>query len=53
MNTEKGKKRDSGLYLLPLLMAAPVLAAAALAAVRFGPKILKLLNILIKVVVRA
>ncbi len=53
MNTEKRKKPGAGLYLLPFLLAAPVLAAAALAIVRFGPKILKLLNILIKVVVRA
>ena len=53
MNTEKERKPGKGLYFLPLLMAVPVLAAAALAMVRFGPKILKLLNILIKVVVRA
>ena len=49
----KKKGKGTGLFFLPLLMAAPVLAGTALAVIRFSPKILKLLNILIKVVVRA
>ena len=53
MSTEKGKKPGTGLYFLPLALAAPILGAAALGIIRFGPKIVKLLNILIKVVVRA
>ena len=39
--------------MLPIIMAAPILAAAALAIIRFGPRIQKLLNILMKLVVKA
>ena len=49
----KKKKTGAGLYLLPLAAALPVIAAAALMIYRFGPKIHKLLSILIKLVVRA
>ena len=52
MSTEK-KKTGSGLYFLPLLIASPFILGLILAAVRFGPKIRKLLNILIKLVVKA
>ena len=53
MSTKSGKKPGARLYLLPLAAALPVIAAAALVIARFGPKIHKLLSILIKVVVRA
>lgn len=38
--------------LLPILTAAPLIAAFAYLMVRFGPTIRKLLNILIKMAVR-
>lgn len=53
MSTKNGKKTGAGLYLLPLAAALPVIAAAALIIYRFGPKIHKILSILIKLVVRA
>ena len=53
VSTEKKKKPGAGLYLLPLAAALPVIAAAALVIHRFGPRIHKLLSILIKLVVRA
>ncbi len=53
MSIKTGKKSGRGLYFLPLLLAAPMLAAAALAVFRYGPRIQKLLNILIKMVVKA
>ena len=53
MSTENEKKTGAGLWFLPLLAAAPVLALAAAGILRFGPKIHKLLNILIKLVVKA
>ena len=53
MSTKTGKKPSRGLYFLPLLLAAPMLAAGALAILRYGPRIGKLLNILIKMVVKA
>ncbi len=53
MSTEKNRKPGTGVYFLPLLVAAPILAAATLGIWRFGPKLLKLLNILIKMVVKA
>ncbi len=50
MSTEKkaGGKRK---WLLPLLMALPFLAAIAFAAYRFGPVLLRAVNVLIKAVV--
>ncbi len=53
MSTKTGKKPGRGLYFLPLLLAAPMLAAGALAVLRYGPRVQKLLNILIKMVVKA
>ena len=53
MSIKTGNKPGRGLYFLPLLLAAPMLAAAALAVLRYGPRIQKLLNLLIKLVVRA
>ena len=53
VSIKTGKKPGRGLYFLPLLLAAPMLAAAALAVLHYGPRIQKLLNILIKMVVKA
>ena len=50
MSTEK-KTGGKGRWLLPLLLALPFLAAIAFAAVRFGPALLKAVNVLIKAVV--
>ena len=49
MNTEKipGK----GKWAMPLVMALPFLAAIAFAALRFGPKIMQLLNAAVKAAV--
>ena len=53
VSTKTGKKPGRGLYFLPLLLAAPMLAAGVLAVLRYGPRVQKLLNILIKMVVKA
>ena len=53
MSTENKKKSRIGLWFLPIVTAALILAAAAFGVIRFGPKIHKLLNILIKLVVKA
>ena len=53
MSTEKHIARKTGVLLLPVLTAAPIIAALAFAIIRFGPTIRKLLNILIKMVVTA
>ena len=52
VSTEKKGKRGMGLFFLPIAFAVPILTVAAAGIIRFGPKILKLLNILIKAVVR-
>ena len=51
VNTEKRKNPGVGLYLLPLVMALPFLAAIAFAALRFGPTIMQLLNAAVKAAV--
>ena len=38
---------------MPLLLALPFLAAIAFAAVRFGPTLLRLINVMIKAAVMA
>ncbi len=50
MNTETkpGGKRTC---VLPLLLALPILAALAFAAVRFGPAVVRLVNVMIKAAV--
>ena len=53
VSIKTGNKPGRGLYFLPLLLAAPMLAAGALAVLRYGPRVQKLLNILIKMVVKA
>ena len=50
MNTEtKGYKRR--IRILPLLMALPFLAAVVFAALRFGPTLLRIINVAIKAAV--
>ena len=53
MSIEAGRKQGRGIYFLPLLAAAPIIAAMAAAVIRFWPEVHKLLNIMIKLVVRA
>ena len=50
MNTEK-KSGGKGRWALPLLLALPFLALIAFAAVRFGPRVMELINVAIKAVV--
>ena len=53
VSTRTDKKPGKGLYLLPLVFAAPVAAAAVVIVRRFWPIAHKLLSIIIKLVVRA
>ena len=50
MSTEP-KKPGKGIWALPLLLAVPFLAVLAFAAVRFGPTILRVINVIIKAAV--
>ena len=50
MNTET-KRPGKGRWVLPLVLALPFLAVIAFAAVRFGPRIMELINVAIKAVV--
>lgn len=52
MNTEHEKKPSRGIYALPLLMALPVAAGVIFAVHLAWPTLQKLMNILIKLVVR-
>ena len=52
MSTKK-ERPGKGIYLLPLMVAAPAALAAVLAVWRFWPTIHKLLSIVIKLVVKA
>ncbi len=47
MSTER-KTGGRGRWALPLLLALPFLAAIAFAAIRFGPRLLELINVAIK-----
>ena len=47
MSTDRKARRGAG-WLLPLLFALPFLAAAAFAVIRFGPRLLELINVAIK-----
>ena len=49
MSTER-KPRGKGRWFLPLVMALPFLAAAAFAVWKFGPTLLRAVNVLIKAV---
>ena len=53
MSIKTEKKPGAGIFLLPLAMAAPIIAGTVLVSVRLWPHIQKLLNLLIKLVVRA
>ena len=50
MSTEK-KRPGKGIWLMPLLLALPVLAGMALFALRYGPLIVKLINAAVKATV--
>ena len=50
MSTEK-KKRGKHVWPAPFLLALPILAVMALAAFRFGPLIVKLINAAVKATV--
>ena len=52
MSTER-KKTGKGVWFMPLLLALPFLAAIVFAAVRFGPAVLRYVNVLIKAAVVA
>ena len=52
MSTET-KNSGKGRWLFPLLLALPFLAAIAFALVRFGPAVLRVVNVLIKAAVVA
>ena len=47
VSTER-KKRRAGRWLVPLLLALPFLAAIAFAAIRFGPRLIEIINVAIK-----
>ena len=53
MSTKTRAVRKTGVILLPLLTAAPMIAALIYLISRFGPTIRKLLNILIKMAVKS
>ena len=44
----KEKKTGKGAWFIPLILALPFLAAIAYAAVRFGPAVLRFVNVMIK-----
>lgn len=50
MNTENNRP-GKGIWLAPVLLALPFLAAMTFAAVRFGPTIVKLINAAVKAMV--
>lgn len=52
VSTKKGIARKTGVLLLPVLTAAPMIAAFIYLFIRFSPTVRKLLNILIKMAVR-
>lgn len=52
VNTEK-KKAGTGTWFLPLLLALPFLAALAFAAWKYGPELIRLINVAIKAAVVA
>ena len=47
MSTER-KKRRAGRWLIPMLLALPFLAAVAFAAIRFGPRLIEIINVAVK-----
>ena len=50
MSTEN-KRPGKGVWLMPLLLALPILAGMAFVAFRFGPVIVKLINAAVKAMV--
>ena len=52
MSIKTRTARKTGVLLLPVLTAAPIIALFVYVVIRFGPTVRKLLNILIKMAVR-
>ena len=50
MNTENNRP-GKGIWLAPVLLALPFLAAVLFAAFRFGPKLIQLINVALKAAV--
>ncbi len=53
VSTESRRGKGIGIYLLPLLMALPFVGVLILGALRFGPTVMKIIGIMIKLVVTA
>lgn len=53
MSTETQPRGKLRVFWLPVLTAIPVIAAVLFLALRYGPTLLKLLGILIKMAVKA
>ena len=54
MSTKPGadqKRPGRGVWLMPLLLALPILAGMAFFALRYGPTIVKLINAAVKATV--
>ena len=51
VSTKSRIRKRVGLFLLPILTAAPIIAGMLFAVYRFGPTVRKLLNVMIKLVV--
>ena len=47
VSTEQ-KNHGKGKWLLPMLFALPFLAAIAFAVIRFGPRLIEIINVAIK-----
>jgi len=47
----ENRKPGKGIWLAPVLLALPILAAMAFVAIRFGPLIAKLINAAVKATV--
>ena len=50
MSTEE-KRPGKGIWLMPFLLALPILAGMAFIALRYGPMIVKLINAAVKATV--
>ena len=47
------KKNGKGVWAAPLLLALPLLALLAAAVIRYGPALVRLINVMIKAAVTA
>ena len=53
VSTKTRTARKTGVLLLPVVTAAPMIAVFVFLMIRFGPTVRKLLNILIKMAVKS